>query len=704
MSTALKVHLKNINGDQLHPYTTNVPIGQQFSFSEDKLQLNYDIVKAKLGISSDSLSFSLPEQTFTSAPDNQLILSGLPVGIKTNKGNYYPVQKTTVTITGTDIILNLQNYLIYDNSSEFSGAWTVYYASGRNGTDGLTPYIDSQTKTWVIGDTDTGVCADILLAGSTVVIPSAQDSLALIQGSSVPVGVLTDKGNYYPVQKNSITINAAQNQIQLDLSPYLAYDGSTSFSGPWTCYLAAGASKSAQDNSLVYGIDHDTSISTSATACKRVLLNLQHDSQQDALRYTQVSAFNSMPAHNLRRCVMSDLANRTVAYYLDADDSRFKQGGGSSVLTGGDGDVMVQIPVTYYRIDTYNDGSGHTHNVYLVSATPFTGSKPHPFFYVSPSGATLRTQYVGAFHSVLCDSASLPKEQSNASTPAAYQQGDKLRSIAGARSAATMTRAQFRAGSQANGSTNVNVLFVNWMILMMAIDGGSFNSQQSISYGYTQLSVWDYAAIRKTGRTAVFGNHSGNILADDTGSDSDLLTMNAGQTMWHAYAQADPSRKVVQFSWRGIQDPFGSLWTNPEGIQRNQNSDSDDYSQSGYWITTDTQKYTDMDTDLGYGEQSGVFPQQGYTGQSKVWVHYPFLKTSGYISEFDVRSFMPAALDGNNNLSCGDYYYNKAISGYGVIFTGGCADSVNRAGVSALDVRYNSVTTSSSNMGSRISA
>ena len=32
------------------------------------------------------------------------------------------------------------------------------------------------------------------------------------------------------------------------------------------------------------------------------------------------------------------------------------------------------------------------------------GFKPHPFFYVSKGGNVLQKQYVGAFHSVLCDS------------------------------------------------------------------------------------------------------------------------------------------------------------------------------------------------------------------------------------------------------------------------------------------------------------
>ena len=345
MPTALKVHLKNINGDQLHPYTTNVPIGQQFSFQNNKLQLEYDVIKANLGISSDSFSFSIPEQTFTAAPDNQLILSGLPVGIKTNKGNYYPIQKATVTFTGTSIVLNLQNYLTYDNSPSFSGPWTVYYASGRNGTDGLTPYIDSQTKNWVIGDTDTGVCADVLLAGSTVVISSAQDDIALIQGSNVPVGVLTDKGNYYPVQKNSITINAAQNQIQLDLSPYLAYDNSASFSGTWTVYFAAGTQGEQGNNALSFQIGTVTTLpagsdaTVSATVSEEGLVTLnmgipQGDPGQDGTNTTVVCLCAQQPEALFDGMIWVKGGTSTPVYYNAV--------GGVTVLTEMPSDVTSQ--------------------------------------------------------------------------------------------------------------------------------------------------------------------------------------------------------------------------------------------------------------------------------------------------------------------------------------------------------------------------
>lgn len=451
-------------------------------------------------------------------------------------------------------------------------------------------------------------------------------------------------------------------------------------------------------STLVYGIDYDTTIATAADACKRVVLF------GNTIMY--VDNFSSMPAHNLRRCVMSDLASRTVAYYLDPEDSSRKENGDTADLTGADGDVMVEIPITYWKVENYTDESGHAHVRYLVSASPFTGSKPHPFFYVSPGGDSCRAQYVGAFRSVLCDSSGASKAQTEDATPAVYASGDKFRSIAGYRPAANISRTNFRAGSVANGGTNVNSLFHQWMLMMMAIDGCTFDTQTGISVGYSNLSAYNYAAVRKTGRTAGFGNGTGEVLADDAnsaGEDYDLLSMNSGSTMWNSTAQGDTSQKVVQFSWRGIEDPFGSMWCFEDGIQKYQNVTADDYSQSGYWITSATSKYSELDSDKGAGADSGSFQESGYTGENLVWVHHAFPKTAGYVSEFDRKTFFPTEVSGSSTTGLCDMFYNGADAGARVVVRGSQHDKNYHVGAAYVDVSAN-LSSPIKTVGARISA
>ena len=150
----------------------------------------------------------------------------------------------------------------------------------------------------------------------------------------------------------------------------------------------------------VYGILYNPN--DPSPDCQRILLiNNQ---------IVNVDSFDQTPAHGFRRCVIDDLAGRHINYYLDPDDSTRKADGSDAVLTGADGDVMVEVPVTYWRCKTLADGKV----AYLVSDRPFPLAEPHPYFYVSPGGNRLRAQYVGAFSGVLCDADGRPKALANA--------------------------------------------------------------------------------------------------------------------------------------------------------------------------------------------------------------------------------------------------------------------------------------------------
>lgn len=381
---------------------------------------------------------------------------------------------------------------------------------------------------------------------------------------------------------------------------------------------------------------------------------------------------------------MSDLANRTVAYYLNASDSTKKEDGTAADLTGGDGDVMVEIPICYYRIDTYTDSSNHVHNVYLVSDKPFPGSAVHRFFFTSPGGETARVQYVGAFRDVLCDSTGTPKTQSDDSTPASYASGDMFRSVAGHRPHGNTSRANYRTGAEVNGGTNINSMFGQFLMMMMAIDGGTLDTQTGISIGYSQLAFFKYAALRNTGRTAVFGNVTGEVLADETegGADVDLLTMNSGSTLWASGA----THKVVQFSYRGIEDPFGSIWCFEDGFQKYQNAS--DFTESGYWCTNDTDKYSLGDSSMGAGSQGSVFPTAGYTGANFVWVSHAFPKNSGYVKEFDPITFFALSVGGGSTTYLCDLFNNNADSGARVEYCGGDAAAGTAAGCGCIAVHF----------------
>lgn len=97
-------------------------------------------------------------------------------------------------------------------------------------------------------------------------ISSVADNIATLSGTNVPVGVRTDKGSYYPVEKGSVVIDIANGQIKLDVTPYLAYDNAASFTGPWTVYYAAGEQGIQGNNALSFQIGTVTTLDAGASA------------------------------------------------------------------------------------------------------------------------------------------------------------------------------------------------------------------------------------------------------------------------------------------------------------------------------------------------------------------------------------------------------------------------------------------------------
>jgi len=366
----------------------------------------------------------------------------------------------------------------------------------------------------------------------------------------------------------------------------------------------------------IYGVIYDPS--SSSPICQRVIKD------GDALK--QVAAFPYMPAHNFRRCVMDDLANRHINYYLSPFDSNYKEDGTSSVLTGADGDVMVEIPICHWSVTEMQDGK----ILYLISDQPFTGSEPHPFFYVSPGGATLRKQYVGAYEACLCTSngEAIALTQ-DASSPASYSSGYKARSLKGTKPWTNASRATARVAINANGGYQVNALFHQYLMLMCMIEGGSLNTQATISPGYTYAN-WDYTYTRFSGRCN-YGNGTGNLMYDPS-QDSNISWQSVNELL-----------KIVQFQYRGIENPWGHVWSFVDGIVK---------EDGGYYMTTDCTAYTD----------------EGYAS-TYTWKDHSWQTDNNYVRTFDYKTFFAKSSGGSETTYLTDYFWYA--SGSRVVLCGG---------------------------------
>lgn len=96
----------------------------------------------------------------------------------------------------------------------------------------------------------------------------------------------------------------------------------------------------------------------------------------------------------MKRCVVSDAG--VVQYYLNSADSTKKEDGEASVLTGADGQVMVEVPAFWLRYSY----AGTTHRWDIADA-PLSGFTLHPAF--TKNGVAVPARYIGAYEAVLYD-------------------------------------------------------------------------------------------------------------------------------------------------------------------------------------------------------------------------------------------------------------------------------------------------------------
>ena len=239
--------------------------------------------------------------------------------------------------------------------------------------------------------------------------------------------------------------------------------------------------------------------------------------------------------------------------------------------------------------------------------------------------------------------------------------------------------------------------------------------------------------------------------------------MKSGATIWNNVAA---NQRIVACSAMGFEDLWGSQWTFDDGVQWHQSVElnhiqvsdveyyrtptsdngttayawksagdvtiwtaanrpaanatvysdntlstsagtvtlyTEDLSRNGYWITNDIDSYSLLDTDRGYGNESGTFPATGYTGPTYVWVHHSAVEVSGYVDSFDTKTLLPHTVGGNTTNGLGDYFYTNAASGARVVCRGGSVDDGADCGLGCVNV-YNGLTHQHASIGCRVAA
>lgn len=360
---------------------------------------------------------------------------------------------------------------------------------------------------------------------------------------------------------------------------------------------------------------------------------------------------------NMRRCLLLD--DGTVNYYLDANDSDLKEDGTPSVLTGADGQVMVEIQKCWVQAK-YIQGGASPIIKWSVSAEPKSGYVLHPAFtrggtlkyspelgmwhYINPT-EELDYVYVGAYDAsvfdtsggVYIDGLNLDNNTSRVNTVE-----DKLSSVSGKYPMVGLTRPEFRALASNRGANWENLDFWTHSLtqILFVTEYHDLNTQLVLGDGNVSVST----GYPVSSASQSDSPHSVAGKSNSIGNGSGSVTSTARDTAWMSY--------------RGIENWYGNCWKWVDGVNINDR----------VYYVSNAGSYTD-NTSVGY-TQLGVAAPEG----------------NGYIRQVQINtlSFIPLSVSGGtSSIAFSDYYYQN--TGWRPLLVGGNALS----GVGAGGFRWN---------------
>lgn len=313
---------------------------------------------------------------------------------------------------------------------------------------------------------------------------------------------------------------------------------------------------------------------------------------------------------NMKRCVLKD--DGTVNYYLDPYNSTKKADGTPAVLTGANGNVMVEVPKFWYK----HELNGNEHQ-WWVSDKPLAGYLVHPWFL--EGGVERDFRYYRAYAGTVVSG--------------------KLRSISGATPTRSQTIATFRTQARANG-TGWNMCSwnaVNAIQILFLTEYCTFNSQSVLGTG------------------------------NDTGTDYGMTT---GQSNSIGNASSGPSNNNTWMSYRGIENFYADTWEFVDGINvqnykvyLNQNPSTfasdvftGDYVDSGVTVPAASASYIK--------KISGNFLPTALGGSSSTYITDGFWSDTGNRIAFFGGDASAGSLDG---VFC---LYVSDLSSYSSVYVG----------------------------------
>lgn len=433
--------------------------------------------------------------------------------------------------------------------------------------------------------------------------------------------------------------------------------------------IGVGNTKPTFPYDYYYGIEWDSNVASSA--CTRIGRPELHV---------------SLPIQSkMRRCILRD--NGTVAYYLHANDSTKCDTGAAAKLDGTDGQVMVEIPAHYRKFEV--DGTKFR---CLLSEHALPGFHLVPLAY--------RSAYEAAVDRTV---SATPKLASVVNTSTAFRGGNNTagwdgtyRSLLGM-PATSISLTNFRKYARNRGNAGKNGAGWNCDVYevqktcwwLYAVEYANFNCQlaynaEPTSEGYKQGGLSSGVTTLNSTKWGAYNSYYPFIpcgITNTLGNKTGVVEF----TMPDEYDPGVPTKVNVP-SYRGLENPFGHVWSWTDGCKCNIQPDASG-GLSEFFVCTDPAKYQDSDyTDY---EKRGELPRK--EGYVKIMM----------IGEYGEN--MPVEVGASSTTYFADYFYTNVASNTGqrgVLF-GGRAHYGAAAGFSYASTTYAASNTFAS-VGSRL--
>lgn len=315
-----------------------------------------------------------------------------------------------------------------------------------------------------------------------------------------------------------------------------------------------------------------------------------------------------LPVHaQLRACLLAD--NGTVNYYLDPADWSKKADGTASNLTDVDGQVMIEWPDFYYKVDMNGGGAGkHQIKISTGALTGFTKVPKH---------------YVSAYQAALNRTTSKLSSVKNITTT--YRGGKNTstwdataRSLLG-KPVTNVNRTNFRTYAR-NRGTGWDMYGYNdhkWLFWLFAIQYATLNSQKAVNAaltgeGYHQGGLGNGVSTADGMEWEDFNSFNPFIPC----GASDSLGNGSGEVNYTVtnFGGAGVNRTFTVPRFLGHENPFGHIFQILDGININVQA-ADSGGESQVFVADNPSDWNDSNY-TGYTNRGLLYRYDGYINKA----------------------------------------------------------------------------------------